>query len=332
MTACPAQRLRATDRGTDRGSALLTVLGAVAVLAAIGFATAAVARNALDRASVRADSNQAYFLARGGIEAALHEMSVRIGQKQPLPSGSHLRRYEFAGGIVEVSTVPENGKINVNRANRDSLGALMQSIGVAGGNAGLLADRILEYRGGLRNGLPRRFAPVDPEAADRRALSSFQRRAASIQMIEELLSVRGITPDLVYGRFEPVRVANGGSRGLRRIGGLLRFLRTRGSAMVDVNAASREVLIAAGLPPTLGDRLIAARRAHPIRRGDPLLDEAARHGSRIPLVASGDASGWMLTATAQLSEGRATRSVTAIVTAEGPDPGIRIARWYERAL
>ncbi len=328
MTAGSGQRLAIKDTG----SALLAVIGAVAVLAAVGFATAAAARNALDRASVRGDSNTAYFLARGGIEAALHGMSVRIGQRQPLPRGRLLGRYEFSGGTVVVSTVSEAGKINVNRANREALAALLQGLGVGVANAAQLADRILEYRTGLRKGLPRRFALFARPEENRRSRSSFQRRAASIQMIEELLSVRGISPELLYGRFEPRRAADGDSRGLRRIGGLLRFLRAQGPALVDVNAAPREVLLAAGMEPTLADRLVVARRARPIGSGDPLLGMAIAQGSRIPLAPSADSSEWMLTSTARLHEDRATRSVTAIVTTEGADREIRIARWYERAF
>ena len=180
----------------DGGSALLAVIGAVAVLAALGFATAAVARSALDRASLRADSGKAYFLARAGIEAALHNMSVRLGRGLPLALGRFVDRYEFSAGTVQVTAVSEAGKLNVNRADRDTLESLLQSIGVSGAKAELLADRILDYRDGLRSGIPRRFAPTERPAGDRRAPSSFRRRAASIEMIEELLSVQGITPDL----------------------------------------------------------------------------------------------------------------------------------------
>ena len=328
MTARSGRR----PANADGGSALLAVIGAVAVLAALGFATAAVARSALDRASLRADSGKAYFLARAGIEAALHNMSVRLGRGLPLALGRFVDRYEFSAGTVQVTAVSEAGKLNVNRADRDTLESLLQSIGVSGAKAELLADRILDYRDGLRSGIPRRFAPTERPAGDRRAPSSFRRRAASIEMIEELLSVQGITPDLMYGRFEPVRDAHGRSSGLRRIGGLLGFLRVEGPAAVDLNAAPREVLLASGMQTALTDRVVAARQARRIRFGDPLLDMAVAQGARVPLAASAAASEWMLTSTVRLFEDRATRSVTAVVDAGGAVRGIRITRWYEIAL
>lgn len=328
MTTCSGRR----PANADGGSALLAVIGSVAVLAALGFATAAIARNALDRASLRADSGKAYFLARAGIEAALHNMSVRLGKRLPLAQGRLVYRYEFGRDTVEVSMVSEAGKLNVNRADHDSLESLLKSIGVPGARAGLLADRILEYRAGLRSGMPRRFALAERPPEYRHAPSSFRRRAASIEMIEELLSVRGITPDLVYGRFEPVRDAHGRSSGLRRIGGLLGFLRAEGPAAVDVNAAPREVLLASGMQAALADRVVAARSARRIRFGDPLLDIATAQGVRIPLAASVATSDWTLTSTSRLFEDRATRSVGAVVGAAGATRGIRITRWYEIAL
>lgn len=328
MTALPGRRAATAESG----SALLTVIGAVVVLTALGFAAAAVARNAVDRASLRADSSKAYFLARGGIEAALHEISIRLTQRRGMQQGSLLRRYEFGDGTVEVAIVSEAGKINVNRAGRESLGALLQGLGVQGGASRLIANRILEYRAGTVYHMPRRFELAERPAGSPRIPSSFRRRAASIQMIEELLSVRGITPDLMYGRSEPVRAANGRFHGLRRIGGLLRFLRAKGPAMVDVNAAPREVLLASGMQASLADRVLAARRTRQIESDDPLVGMAIAHGSRVPFAASTAASEWMLTSMARLFEDRARRSVTAIVSTEGPDREIQITRWYERAL
>ena len=328
VSECDAPR----PRGRERGSALLAVLGSVAVLAAVGFATASAARNSLDRTSARADSGAAYFLARGGIEAALHEMSVRGGQRRAFPHVERVRRYAFEAGTAEVTIVSEDGKLHVNRANRESISALFRSVGVTANRADSAAGRVIAYRAALANGGPRRFGPRQAPPLNRGLSSSFHRRSASIQMVEELLSVPNITPDILYGRFEPVRDASGVPRGLRRIGGLLRYLRTSGPATVDINAAPREVLLAAGLGPSLADRLIGQRRASEIQLGSPMLLAAARVGSRIPLAVHGEASGWMLVSTARLAGDRAKRAVTAIATPRAAGRSLRIARWYERAI
>lgn len=312
----------------ERGSALLAVLGTVAVLAAIAFSMAASARNALDRVSVRSDLNRAYFLARGGIESALHEMTVQVGSRRPVAVGQWIRRYEFGGGTVSVTAVSESGKLDVNRASRENLQSLLHSIGVQPARADTLANRITTYRSGLRSGWPRRFAPAQPPATNRRPLSSFERRRASIQMVEELLAVPGITPELLYGRYEP---RQDGGAGLQRRSALLGLLRTSGPAAVDVNTAPREVLLAAGLHPSLADRLIKERRGAPILADSPLLDLAARRGSGVALAANAESSGWSLTALAKLDGNRAVRSVTALAGFDAAGRAFRVQRWCERA-
>ena len=315
-----------------RGSALLAVVATVAILSVAGFGSAAVARGALGRASERADSTRAHFLARGGIEAALHEMADRLARGRTPPAGTIVREYRFLSGVVEVRIVSEAGKINVNRVGREPLSVLLRSMGVARDESTALADRILEYRASLAGGQFPQLPDAILRGRDRQPVSSFRRRAASIQMIEELLNVEGISPGLVYGRFEAIRSVSGDPRGLRRVGGLLRFLRCEGAAAVDANAAPREVLLATGVGADLTDRLVAARQHGPLRAGDRVLGEAAARARRIPVAANADSRSWMLTSTAHLDSDSGSRTVTAVVTTGGPDRSLRIARWYEQAL
>ena len=315
-----------------RGSALLAVVATVAVLSVAGFGAAAVARSALERASERTDSTRAHFLARGGIEAALLQMADRITRGTTPPTGTVVRKYQFSSGLVEVRIVSEAGKINVNRVRREPLSVLLRSMGVARDESTSLADRILEYRSSLAGGQVPQLPLAILRGRTRQSVSSFRRRAASIQMIEELLNVEGLSPGLVYGRFETIRSVSGAPQGLRRVGGLLRFLRCEGAAAVDANAAPREVLLATGVGATLADRLVAARQQGPLRAGDRLVGEAVARAQRIPLATGADSSSWTLTSTARLDDARGSRTVTAIATTGGPDRSLRIARWYEQAL
>ena len=147
-------------------------------------------------------------------------------------------------------------------------------------------------------------------------------------MVEELLSVPGFSPELLYGRYEP---RPDGRAGLRRKSGLLGLLRTSGPAAVDANAAPREVLLAAGLESSLADRLIEERSERPLRPGSPLLELAARQAARVALAASEDATAWALTATAQLEDDRAVRAVAATAAYDVDRGGFHIRRWHERA-
>ena len=325
-------RIARNGHRQERGSALLAVMGCVAILSAVGFASSAAARNGLDRVSARGDSIRAYYLARGGIEAAVHEMSVAFARKRPQIAGESRRRYELESGSAEIVSVPAGGLLDVNRASADALQALLSALAVPAPEARTLSARIIQYRAGLRQGLWLQFAPAAGTDSGRGPLSSFGRRRASIQMTEELLSVGGITADLLYGGFVPLRVRPGGSPALRRVGGLMRFLRSGGPASVDLNSAPREILLAAGLGPALADRVIAARSRSALVPGDPLFESAVRAGRRIALGAASGSSQWMLTATGRLSGRRAVRSVTAIVATDRRSGTVEIHQWYERPL
>lgn len=325
-------RLRPDWWADERGSALLAILGTVVLLAAFAFSMAAGVWNALDRASLHVDSAQAYFLARGGIETALHEMTLASGRGQPPAFSLERRRYEFSVGVVDVAIVSDGGKLNVNRVNQTALTTLLASAGANQHEAESLATAILEYRRSLLQGRIRRFQRLGKDPRTRMPLSSFEQRPASIQVIEELLSIPGITPDLVYGSYRRVTASEGNVRGLRRVDGLMRFLRTNGPASVDVNAASIQVLRASGLSASLAQRILRARRTRPLRSGDQLFLEATLQPLQVPLGVGGASSRWMLTAAANLQDGGAARSVSALVGPGASAGTLRIVRWYEQPL
>ena len=317
-------------RSARRGSALLAVLGGVATLSFVALALASSARTALDRAALRADSAQAYLLARGGVEAALHEFAnaaVRSG----LLSGSVRREYSFPAGTVEVRIVAESGKINVNRCGRQALRILIEGLASAPDNAGSLADGIVQYRQGLLAGRIRHFNPSRPGSPDSTERSSFERRFASIQVVEELLTVPGISPDLLYGTYRPF-APDSGRKGLRQIAGLRRYLRTEGSASVDINAAPHAVLLASGLSATLADEVLAAREQAPLSQTGALFRRASRAAIHLPLSTGLGAGEWTITSTGTELARFASRTVAATVMASESTGRLRVRRWYERPL
>ena len=316
-----------TTSGGERGAALLAVLATVAVLTAVAFAMSGATLASLDRAALRRDAAQAYFLARGGIEAALHDLEAKRRRGDEVSARTYVSLFEFGSGTVEVSLVPDGAKVNVNRAGPTTLAALLASAGARPSNVRELAEGIVAYRDRLRQGGIRAFSQTPDQSTDLGSRWSFERPAASIQVVEELLSVPGMNPDLIYGSYQP---ADG--RPLRHLAGLLRYMRTDGPAALSINAAPREVLLACGLDASTADRILEEREMHPIRIGDEVLIEASRQGSRVPLGVSSPGAGWTLTATGRLNEDRATRSVTAVVRSEGSAGRLRVDRWFELGL
>lgn len=318
-------------RVAEAGSALLAVLGAVAALSSIAFAMTAATHNALDRASLRADSTQAYFLARGGIEAALHEMSTGLARRNAA-AGADNRQYVFQTGVATVSIVSENGKMNVNRVGREAISSLLISSGAGEVHSELLAEGILAYRRDLLAGRIGHFAEPLSIGPARVAQSSFERRIASIQVIEELLAVPGITPDLLYGTYRADTAPDGRPGAFGRVDGLRLFLRTDGPATVDINAAPKAVLLATGLDEAIANQLAEARQTGRIAPRDSLVGRAIRESTRVPLVANSAPSAWTITSTGVLQGRKAIRTVSAVVGSSDSSSQLRIRQWSEHPL
>ena len=339
MSAVDASRRR-------RGSALLAVLWTIIALTAIGFALSANVRTEIDRASLNVDSTKAYFLAHGAIETAMHRIVRPQNPDNPddgFAVGQRFMHFQFESGSADVEIVGESGKLDINQATAPALARLLSSAGVEGGRAVAVAAGIVEFRARLQRGQVRSYGAEGAEQTILTSDSSFDGQPASIQEVEELLAVPGMTPDLLYGTFREVALqVPGGKRGttqqrLMRTGGLMRNLTPKGSTIVNVNYASPEMLIAAGLPTDLVAAVEQIRVVRPLTADDPGMGNLGNSGSEINLGLGGASKRYTLTATARLGDTtsikpRAVRSVSAVVelgTSDGPDP-IRIVRWYDQ--
>jgi general secretion pathway protein K len=318
-----------------RGGALLAVMWFAAALTAIAFALSIGVRADFDRASVQADSLRAYYLAHGAVEATIRRIarSPRApveGQDPPLfVVGQRFMHYRFEGGEVEVEIVAEGGKLDVNRASAEGLSRLMAASGVDPGLAVQLAVGIVAYREQLRAGEVLYGVPVDQaleEFGNLEADPSFRPARASIQELEELLSIPGMTPDLLYGSYQET---NSGTL-VRRIG-LVESLTTRGAAAVDVAYAPPVLLTAAGFPQGLIEQLVEIRRLRPLTAEDPGMADLIQRGGEIPLGLGRGGSAYTLRATAELNGARARHTVAALVQADVSDSvdPLRIVRWYD---
>jgi general secretion pathway protein K len=162
---------------------------------------------------------------------------------------------------------------------------------------------------------------------------SFRARHASFQEIEELLLIRGVTPDLFYGSY----TKDDQGRLLPRAG-LRDCLSVYGSTgVLDVNTVEPAVMQAVGISPDIATAIANLRRATPLRDTAPL---APFSGGGPAIGRLGLAPNPMVTlrATArvrlpngQLSDLR--QSVSAMVKFLGPEwnPPFHIMRWYDNA-
>jgi general secretion pathway protein K len=319
----------------SEGAALLLVLWLTAALSAIAFTMANTVRGEIERSSTDADGLKAYYLAEGGIDRLL--VYIESGSAFVGPDGkprfqlgqTHVLQLDFPSGVVRAEYIPESSKLNVNTATAPEIGNLLLALGVDPVRAPNILAGIMDWRAGTPGGS---FSEFDQYYLS--LTPSFRARHASLQEIEELLLVRGVTPDLFYGSYtrnaEGRLIPHDGLRDCLSVFGAL--------GPMDVNTVTPEVMVAVGIAPETAAAIVALRKMEPIINMAQL---AAFSNGGTGMGRLGMASGSIATlrATAQLRlpNGQFSdlhRTVSAMVKffpAGSADPPYHIMRWYDNA-
>lgn len=311
---------------------MLAVLWLSAALAAIAFSVAATVRGETERAATASDRVRTYYLAEGSIDRGLLWILWGAGPRNPDGSPRFydppmpILRMRYPSGEAIVEVMPETSKLDVNAASPDDLLRLVIAVGADPDRARGIVTGILDWRAGTPG-----LGLFDQYYASRNP--SFRARHASMEEIEELLLVRGMTPELFYGSY--TRDENGH---LIARGGLRDCLSVYGATgQFDVNTAAPALLLSLGIPAESVAAMVAARRVRPFHGAG----EAAAFGAgpAIGRLRVGGNSMWTLRASARLRQpdgklSDLTRTVAAIVKflpSDRWDPPYHIVRWYDDA-
>jgi general secretion pathway protein K len=316
----------------EKGGALLTVLWLSAALAAIAFSVATEVRSETDRVSSSADGLRAYYLATGSVERAVQWMMwgnlARNPDGSPRWQPNQPRMYmNFPSGDAVVELIPESAKLNINTASPDDLLRVVVAVTGNVDRSREIVDAIVDWR-----------SPVAPPTVfDQFYFSispTFQSRHASFEEIEELLLVRGMTPEVFYGNYIPTGDAN--SRMLAT-GGLRDCLSVWGGpGPFDINTVSPALMEAVGVPPEGVAQIVASRTVQPFRN----MGEVAQLGFPTPRMALGGNVIWTLRASARLrrpdnSPSEVVRTSAAVVKLVNQDlypyAPVHVLRWYDDA-
>jgi len=306
------------------------VLWLSAALTVIGFSLATTIRGETDRTSTALDGLRSYYLAAAGIDRASLELlwGLQDPGSRTIPENATQMIYHFSSGDVRVELIPETAKLNVNRVSVEVLTRLGMALGLDEARAGALAQSIDQSR-----------RPGGGGAPGIGAAPSFPSTGASLQEIEELLSVPGVTPELFYGTYVPQQDASGKMQ-LSRRAGLADCLTVYGLRNeVDANTAEPAVLAAIGMNPGAIAALVGQRSQAPITPGQ-LGNVRAGAGPLAAGLRVGGHSIITLRATArlrldngQLSSLRRTvaASIKYMPAGYPTDSPIHILRWYDTA-
>lgn len=229
----------------DRGIALIIVLWILVLLITLGAEFNLSMKTEINTTRNFKEDMETYYLARAGInlakaeimgDASFHSRTPELGFVFGKPSLKAAENDEnnseeileieespnrddlpLGMGTIQYSIVDENGKLNINTASREILSKALAANGMElGSERDTIVDSILDW--------------IDPDDKHRAngaesdyysSLSpSYEAKNQALDHLDELLMVRGITPELLYGTedFDPeASVDKENMPGLKRI-------------------------------------------------------------------------------------------------------------------
>ncbi len=321
-------------RGDSRGViliALLWILTALSVIALSfsreGFVEAAAARNTRDL-------SDSYYIARAGMMATIYQLIQRQFtpppqqldlKKEPDPIDLGVITGKFGDGEYVVDLQDESGKININLAQPLQIRALLDATGIPQQDVEIIADSIMDWRDADSDRLPNGaeddyYQSLNPP---------YKAKDGNLDTVEELLLIRGVTPDYYYGHAEK---QPDGSIIYKY--GLSRYFTVYSSGMqININYAPLQVLMSIpGMPPQTAQMIYERRKVKPFVN---LMDVSTDLGVNIPapsmpFLSTRQTGTYTLTAMAHRENSKVRRAIRAVVTLMASDPNrYRIVYWNE---
>ena len=320
------------EKSRRRGSALLAVLWLSAALSAIAFTVANTVRAETERTSTEVDSLRAYYLASGAIDRAILYIQWGPGYRNPdgtakyFQSPTRALNFTFPTGTAATEIILETSKLNVNSVLPPELMALLLALGAPPDQAETVTRGIVDWRSPTPGGSFTQFDQYYLSLAP-----SFRSRHASFQEIEELLLIRGVTPDLFYGSY----TKDDQGRLIPRAG-LRDCLSVYGSTtQLNANGVEPAVMRAIGIPAEVANAIVSLRQTTPLRDMSQLTQfSSAGPGIGRLSLAPNPILTLRATARPRLANGQLSdlrRSVSAMVKFLGPEwnPPYHVMRWYD---
>jgi general secretion pathway protein K len=325
------------------------VLWVVAILSVIVLEFAFAMRTEVNIAKNYKAEIQLYAMAEGGVQRAITELiykqdprvqqkrdkkleEVRLDQREWMTDG-RAYRLPFDQGICEVRVFSEAGKVNINTVSDPTLRKIIGQLGLEGEARDIVVDSILDWRdpGDLHriNGAKNDYYQSLKEP--------YNCKSGNLDSIEELLLVRGVTPDLFYGR----KVTNRGDGSPKSEGiGLKDIFSIYSSGeQVDINSASLPVLrVVLGIPRDVAVALTKAREDKGFQDQADLLQRVPELSPLIEQISglviySSMSSYYTIESRGKTNEADAVRGVKTIVKIDPLEKdGYKIIQWVDTII
>lgn len=287
---------------SSQGIALLLVLWVLTVLMVIVFAFSFSTRVETYSTLSFKEGMEKKFIAQAGIERGLMEILYskrffNIPEKRPWRLDGTVYKGTLGSGYYEVRIMDENGKVDINTAPDVILKNLLIQLGLKNEESDAVVDAIMDWKDAddLRrlNGAESDYYMTLP--------NPYKAKNANFDSVEELIYVKGITTELLYG-----------GEGRK---GLIEFVTVHSkSPQVSINSAPREVLLSVpGITPEIVDNIISFREnkriTNPSEVGIPM--ESNRYISYI------DSNTFTIDSTGFKVDGKGGYTIRATVSFEG---------------
>ncbi len=241
------------DSLSESGIALLVVLWVLTILTVIVFSFSFMTRTeTLSTASFKGGMEKK-FIAEGGMERAITELFYRNVYKNQTIEFEGLEVWQVDGtsytgqlgdGTYTVQITDESGKVHINSASDVVLKNLFLNTGLSDEEADTIVDSIMDWKD------PDDLHRLHGAESDyyQSLQNPYKAKNARFDSLEELLLVKGMTADILYGNSE------------RK--GIIDFMTVHARRnRININAAPLEVLMAIpGMTPELAEGVISSRQ------------------------------------------------------------------------
>ncbi len=192
---------RSTSVANERGIALIITLWIIIVL---GVTATYFSRGIREEAYIVRnfkDNEKAQLLAMAGVNHALALLShpakdgINVDQRFLSDYFSDIANVALGDGSYHVSVTDEESRININLASRDVIRGLLKGTGSSPAASDSISDAIIDWRDGddvimLNGAEDDYYMSLEPP---------YRSKNSNFLAIEELLLVRGIDEELMYG-------------------------------------------------------------------------------------------------------------------------------------
>jgi len=264
----------------EKGIALFLVLWVLTLLSVIVGEFCFAMRTEVNMTRNFKGQTEAYYIALAGVNRAIGELirnevippEIKVDklfEKDEEPEEEETRwrintdvpPVPYGEGQFEVWIGNERGKININGANEALLKMMLNGFGLEGQQESIIVDSILDWRD--KNDLHRLNGAEDDYYKS--LPEPYECKNGDFDSVEELLMVRGVTPETFYGGLRDIVTVFEKSTRRKKIGQRHKVVRSDLNK-ININAAHKKVLLALpAMTEDLAQKIINYRKESDFR-------------------------------------------------------------------